>query len=220
VFPSLEHTAVQFGARFATVLDVGAARGQFALFALARFPGAKLICFEPLPDAHATERRVLRGRDVELHAVALGSSPGQTVLHVSVQDDSSSLLPIGFQQYKAFPGTHESHEIAVTVDTLDSYLDEQTPRPCLLKIDVQGGELDVLQGADAALSYVDEILVEVSFVELYTGQALAGEVIHYLMEHDFKLVDVYGLARAVDGIALQADLLFRRRLEQHTAGGE
>jgi FkbM family methyltransferase len=212
VFPSLEHTAVRFGAQFATVLDVGASRGQFALFALSRFPGARLVCFEPLPDARATARKVLAGRAVEIHGVALGASPGQTTLHVSAQDDSSSLLPIGSRQITAFPGTQESHEIDIAVDVLEAYLDERTVRPCLLKIDVQGNELDTLRGADGGLAYVDEILVEASFVELYTGQALAGDVIHYLSEHDFSLVDVYGLARGADGIALQADLLFRRQL--------
>jgi FkbM family methyltransferase len=208
VFPSLEHASVRFGAQFATVLDVGASRGQFALFALSRFPGAKVICFEPLPEARATARKVLTGRDVELHGVALGSSPGQTKLHVSAQDDSSSLLPIGSRQISAFPGTQESHEITVTVDVLDAYLHEGIARPCLLKIDVQGNELEALRGAATGLSYVGEILVEVSFVELYTGQALAGEVVRYLAEHDFRLVDVYSLVRDADGVALQADLLF------------
>ncbi len=210
VFPSLEHASVPFGAEFATVLDIGASRGQFALFALARFPGAKLICFEPLPDARATAHRVLNGRDVELHGVALGAVRGEKTLNVSVHDDSSSLLPIGPEQTRAFPGTHESHKIVVSVDVLDAYLGEDIRRPCLLKIDVQGSELDTLKGAERSLSCVDEIFIEVSFVELYTGQALASEVICYLAEHDFELVDFSGLVRAANGTALQADLLFRR----------
>ena len=175
VFPSLEHVSVRFGMRFATVLGVGTSRGQSALFALARFPGAKLIRFEPLPEARETARKVLAGHDVELHGVALGSSRGQTTLHVSAQDDSSSLLPIGSQQVTAFPGTQESHEIVVAVDVLDAYLDESTARPCLLKIDVQGNELDALRGAVAGLAHVDEILVEVSFVELDPAKLWPGE---------------------------------------------
>jgi FkbM family methyltransferase len=210
VFPSLEHTSVRFGAQFATVLDVGASRGQFALFALARFPDAKLICFEPLPEAQATARKVLAGRNVELHGVALGSAHGETALHVSARDDSSSLLPIGSRQVAAFPGTHEDRTVDVPVDVLSAYLDDQTARPCLLKIDVQGFELDVLRGAGESLNYVDEVFVEASFVELYTGQALASDVICYLAEHDLRLSDIHGLVRAADGTALQADLLFRR----------
>jgi FkbM family methyltransferase len=217
VFPSLEHASVRFGAQFATVLDVGASRGQFALFALARFPGAKLICFEPLPEAQATARRVLAGRDVELHGIALGLSPGETTLHVSARDDSSSLLPIGSRQVAAFPGTHEDRRVDVPVGVLATYLDENIARPCLLKIDVQGLELDVLRGAGASLDHVDEIFVEVSFVELYTGQALASDVICYLAERDLRLSDVHGIVRAADGTALQADLLFRRE-QPHEIG--
>jgi hypothetical protein len=137
-------------------------------------------------------------------------------MHVSAKDDSSSLLAIGAQQITTFPGTHEERTTEVTVDVLNTYLDEDLPRPCLLKIDVQGFELEVLRGAGDGLSRVDEVLVEASFVELYTGQALADEVVQYLAEHGLRLVDVLGIVRAVDGTALQADLLFRRPTMSHT----
>ena len=52
--------------------------------------------------------------------------------------------------------------------------------PCLMKIDVQGYELEVLQGAEKLLPSVEFLLVECSFTELYLGQALAGEVVAYL----------------------------------------
>lgn len=210
VFPSLEHTTVPFGMEFATVLDVGASRGQFALFARSRFRGAKIVCFEPLPEARATASRVLDDDDITLHGVALGVSSGQTELHVSARDDSSSLLPIGSQQVNMFPGTHETGTITVRVERLEKYLDDTIVRPCLLKLDVQGMELEVLRGAGPKLAHVDEVFVEVSFIELYTGQALAGDVIGYLAEHGLRLVDVHSVVRDSQGAALQADLLFRR----------
>ena len=210
VFPSLEHSAIHFGAQFATVVDVGASRGQFGLFALARFPHARLICFEPLPRALATATRLLDGGRTEFHGVALGAVTGQMTLHVSARDDCSSLLPIGRRCVEAFPGTQERTTIAVTVDVLEHYLSSDLPRPCLVKIDVQGSELDVLRGAGDALSVVDEVLVEVSFAELYTGQARADAVISFLADRGVRLVDVCGVARGADGAAIQADLLFRR----------
>lgn len=210
VLPSLEHAAVPFREGILTVLDVGSSRGQFALFALDRFPDATLVCFEPLPEAREVARRVLRNPRAEIHGVALGSTSGDAALHVSAHDDSSSVLPIGRRQVAAFPGTHAVRDLTVPMDVLASYIDDRMPRPCLLKIDVQGSELDVLRGAGSAgLSRVDEILVEASFVELYTGQALAGNVVAYLAQHGFQLVDIHGLARSADGTALQADLLFR-----------
>lgn len=216
VFPSLEHASVPFGSGFATVLDVGASRGQFALFARTRFPNAQLVCFEPLPEAYATLRKAITGQNAKLHNVALGSSRSETTMHISAKDDSSSLLAIGARQVRTFPGTHEDRTTNVTVDVLNTYLDGDLPRPCLLKIDVQGFELEVLKGADDGLSRVDEVLVEASFVELYTGQALADEVIRYLADRGLRLVDVHGVVRSADGGALQADFLFRRSTASHS----
>jgi FkbM family methyltransferase len=207
---SLEHEKVPFGKGFATVLDVGSSRGQFALFAAERFPGATIHCFEPLPEAFDTLKQMLADGPFEVHPVALGAERGTMELNVSGRDDSSSLLPIGSSQVELFPGTERARVESVTVDVLESYLGPQLARPCLLKLDVQGYELAVLEGAGEALDRVDEAFVECSFVELYEGQALASEVIGRLAQHGLRLVDVSGLVRASDGSAIQADFLFRR----------
>ena len=211
VFPSFEHTSLPFGSDFVTVFDVGTSRGQFALFALWRFRKARLICFEPLPEAAAAASHVLPSERVEVHSLALGSYPGDMTLHVSARDDSSSLLPIGPGQVAVFPGTHEERELTVPVDVLENYLTADVVRtPCLLKIDVQGGELDVLRGAGSALDLVDEVLVELSFVELYSGQPLAEEVVSYLGDRDLRLVDISEVAKGPTGEPVQAEFLFRR----------
>ncbi|MGX6446633.1 FkbM family methyltransferase [Patulibacter sp. S7RM1-6] len=210
VVPTVEHERVPLGGPYGTVLDVGASRGQFALHARRRFPGARVVCFEPLPSSQDTLRAVLGDR-VELRPVAVGAATGTATMHVSAADDSSSLLPIGRRQRAEFPGTHEERRIDVPVVTLSSVLAEGLQGPVLLKIDVQGLELDVLRGAGEALSTaVDAIFVECSFVELYDGQALADEVVAHLLERGFRLVGVHGVATAHDGQALQADFLFRR----------
>ncbi len=202
VFPSFEHAHVPFASDFATVVDAGTSRGQFALFALWRFPDARLICFEPLPGAAAVATDVLPANRVELHAIALGASAGKSTFHVSSHDDSSSLLPIGPRQIRAFPGTEEARQLTVSVDVLEKYLRKDlVRRPCLLKIDVQGAELDVLHGAGAALDAVDEVFVEGSFTELYAGQPLVHEIVSYLAARGFRLVDVSGLARSDTGEA-------------------
>ncbi len=85
--------------------------------------------------------------------------------------------------------------------------------PTLLKIDVQGYELELLRGAERSLAAIDEILVECSFVELYAGQPLADDVVCHLRERGFGLNGVHSVARGADGRPLQADLLFSRRPE-------
>jgi len=135
---------------FATVVDVGAGRGQFALVARRRYPTASLHCFEPL--AHSREKlAAVVGRDVRVHAIALGSTNTPAHFHVSQKRDSSSILPITDRQVEAFPGAGEAGQIVVNRARLDEVLTPQAlARPSLLKIDVQGYELEVLRGSEHA----------------------------------------------------------------------
>jgi len=220
VAAAVEHEDVPFQHDFASIVDVGAHHGQFALFARHRFPRAQLFCFEPLPNAQQIVRQVfpLPGQ-IELFEVALGSdTTAAQAMHVSRLDDSSSLLPITARYTTAFPGTEEATSISVPMTRLDDVLAEPAPtRPCLLKIDVQGYELEVLRGGDRVLQGVDEVFVECSFVELYTGQALAGELIAHLWSKGFRLAGVFGIKRDIAGQCLQADLLFQKSVDKHAA---
>ncbi|UUY02902.1 FkbM family methyltransferase [Svornostia abyssi] len=209
VVPSVEHADVPFRPRYGTVLDVGASRGQFALFASNRFPEAELICFEPLPEPRAILTQLLAGR-AEVRGTAVGAEGGTAELHVSASDDSSSLLPIGERQVAEFPGTQETGTVIVDVVRLADVVHQDMPGPRLLKIDVQGLELEVLKGLGEQIRLIDDVFVECSFTELYEGQALADEVISFLLSNGLRLVGVNGAMRATDGAVLQADLFFRR----------
>lgn len=198
-----------FGNGFSTVLDVGASRGQFALFSIENFPDAEIISFEPQPGP-ASELKSLLGDRVRLIETALGPEPGTASMNISGRDDSSSLLAIGKRQEEEFPGTGVDHTIEVAVSTLDREVERPFNRPCLLKMDVQGFELSVLKGASETVKNVDVAFIECSFVELYEGQALADEVILFMADAGFRLAGVYGVVYSSDGSAVQGDFLFRR----------
>lgn len=212
VAAATEHQHVVFEHEPRSVIDVGANRGQFALFALHRFPHARLHCFEPVPAALSTLRAVVGAHPrVRIHPLALGGAAGEAVLHVSASDDSSSLLPASKLLQAIYPQTRPVDEVTVRTDRLDHSLEAaDLAGPCLLKIDVQGFELEVLVGATALLPAIDEILVECSFVELYGGQPLADEVTAHLLEQGYRLRGVYGMTTDDGGRSLQADLLFAR----------
>jgi FkbM family methyltransferase len=212
VAASVEHEAMPLRADFRTVLDAGANKGQFATFAARRFPGSALICFEPLPQAGARLRKAVGNpRRLELYAVALGAENGEADFHVSAADDSSSLFAIGDRQRQEFPETAERTTIRVQVRRLDDLIEASAlTAPVLLKIDVQGGELAVLQGAAGILESIDAVLVEVSFVELYTGQALADDVWEHLRGYGFSCRGVWSMTYGHRGECLQGDLLFAR----------
>jgi FkbM family methyltransferase len=209
---AIEHTSFLKNEFFATVLDAGANKGQFALAARAHYPIARIVAFEPLPRPAVIFRKVFStDANVSFMPIALGSTPGEEIIHVSGRADSSSLLPISALQSQTFPGTEEVGIQTIRVERLDGVLMSETlARPVLLKIDVQGFELELLKGAEQSLAHIDDIYVELSFVPLYDGQALTGDVTAWLRERGFVLAGVYNIAHTAGGRPVQADFHFRR----------
>ena len=208
VAATLDHDTALGRDSFATVIDVGANKGQFAVYARSRWPKARLICFEPLPEPRAKLVRVTRGK-AEIHDGALGAAPGEGRMHLATRTDSSSLLALGARQ-KAIYGMEESGALHVPIKRLDACLATPLPQPVLLKIDVQGFELEVLKGATGLLPQIDAAYVEVSYVELYEGQALHEEIERFLIDAGFSLDGRFN-THVHQGEPVQADLLFRRR---------
>ena len=211
VLPTLEHQPLLAALQPALVVDVGANRGQFSLDVRRAAPNSRVLAFEPLGPEAGMYRSILgKTKAYALHEVALGAVAGSVEFHVSAARDSSSLLPIGERQNQLFPGTREVSMEQVTVRTLDEYIGEIGERtPSLLKLDVQGGELDVLRGSSRALASFRWVYVEMSFVELYCGQPLAHELVEFLRAHGFRLVGV-GRPSVNDGMPVQVDALFER----------
>ena len=79
----------------------------------------------------------------------------------------------------------------------------------MLKLDVQGFELNVLNGGTNFLNKVDYILIELSFKQLYIGQPLFNELYSFLREKNFELVDILDFSRNPNSFEmLQVDALF------------
>jgi len=143
--------------------------------------------------------------------MCIGRENGMAEFHVTNRADSSSLLRPGEGQERAF-NVHGAATISVPVRRLDDLLAvSDLVRPCLMKIDVQGAELDVLAGAAKLLPCVDFIYVELSYVELYEGQPFATEVLTYLFGAGYQLRGVYNQAFTPAFGATQADFLLCRK---------
>jgi len=107
-----------------------------------------------------------------------------------------------------FPGTEEVATQLVEVRTLDDFADElASDGPALLKIDVQGAELEVVRGAAATPGSFRWIYLEMSFVELYDGQPLADTMIDELRDRGFRLAGT-GTPSISGGLPVQVDALF------------
>ena len=214
VAAAIEHEPILRMRSYAMVVDIGANRGQFALAVRHYFPGSRIISFEPLPTPSSTFRRIFRNdKGIILYQVAIAPYEGEEEIHISKRDDSSSLLPITSTQSDLFPGTEESGKAKIYAAPLTKYIKlDEIVSPALLKLDVQGYELEALRGCKELLPRFDSIYVECSFVELYQGQALAHEVIAYLSDSGFLLSGVYNIVYDQDGKAIQGDFLFKSEI--------
>ena len=217
--PSFEHFPILAAlGHIDMVIDVGANVGQFAMAARMSFPEAKIHSFEPISSIGASYRKIMaHDHKATLYTYALGSKTAQKEINVTQAIDSSSLLEPALQS-KIFPGTHKIDVEQVDVAPLTSFFSEdQLSGVCLLKIDVQGYEMQVLKGCEGLLGCFDWIYCEASFLELYSGQPLAGEIIKWLTNRGFRLSGVH-----VDQVsyrrhrAIQADFLFERSCQNLT----
>lgn len=207
---AIEHEHLGKIGTVSSVIDAGANKGQFALVSRKLWPNCKVYSFEPLEKPSKVFSAVFSDDDnVHLFRNALGSDNKEATMHISASMDSSSILSITDRQQDVFPGTHEVGSVKVKVAPLHHTItSEDVIRPSLMKIDVQGYEMEVLVGSQKLFSCLDYIYVELSFVELYAGQPLVSEVLEYLSKNNFGLVGVYNLNYDIYGNPVQGDWLF------------
>lgn len=196
-----------------TVLDVGANSGQFAsLLRSARF-GGRIISFEPLPDAYRQlVRRARKDPFWQTRNCALGERNATMVINVSRNSYSSSLLPITDAHLEAAAGSRVIGGVEVAVTTLADLATDLniSPTRTMLKIDAQGYESRVLDGAGDVLELVAAVQLELSTVVLYSGQQLFDDLRTRLEEKGLSLFSMEpGIADRM-GRMLQCDGLFVR----------
>lgn len=196
------------------VLDVGANVGQFGDELRHAGYRGRIVSAEPLQSAYARLAEHVR-TDAAWHAerAAVSREPGTLTMNVSANSVSSSALPILDRHASAAPasGYVGSEEVpATTVDDLVSR-HRIDPGAALLKVDVQGYEMAVFEGAAATLSQFAMVRTELSLVSLYEGQALLPEVVEHLGRHGLELWSVEpGFTEAATRRMLQLDGVFVR----------
>lgn len=211
VAPSIEHIKVFNRIKnVQTIIDVGSNRGQFALSASYFFPESRIICFEPLKSAfHCLEQVFKNKTNFILFNFAIGNEQKEIEINISNKEDSSSILEITKKQETVFPGTEKSSSELVKLTTLKEIIqDEDLNNDVLLKIDVQGYELEVLHGSKSLLTKLKYIYVESSFVEFYKEQPKISDILGFLLTNNFKLDGVYNMSYDKNGDPVQADFLF------------
>lgn len=211
VAATIEHKEALAQLSFDCILDVGANKGQFALFSRCTFGDCRIISFEPLErPAEIFESLFRSDPHVRLVRAAIAARHGTITMHITEEDDSSSPLEVNELQNRIF-GSRVIERREVPCGPLKEFLtaDDLGART-LLKIDAQGYELEVLRGVESLFDDIEAIYCEVSFMRLYKGQALASDIISYLKEKQFNLCGVYNLFTDKREGPVQADMLFIR----------
>ncbi len=174
---------------FACILDIGANEGQFASIARLLWPTAQIHSFEPLPDVHALLAAKFRDDPfVTAHNFGLSDRPDKRQMHHSAFSPSSSLLPMAELHRSEWPQSVAHTEVEVHLERLDDWIrtvGDKSVEPILVKIDVQGFELAVINGGVEALQRAAFVVLEVSFYELYEAQPLFGQIHDRLRELGF-----------------------------------
>ncbi len=177
------------------VFDIGGGQGTTLKLFAAELPHARIELFEPI----SSNFEIIQGQFgqnamIKLHQLALGCEEGEAVIHVADRVTSSSLLdlnPNAHAEGSYLAGALKpAREEKIQVKRVEAFLDKHS-KIDLMKLDVQGFELNVLKGAGEALKKVKYIILEVSNHDGYSGAPLYHEIDAWMREHGFELADLF-----------------------------
>jgi FkbM family methyltransferase len=213
--PSFQGIALLNRNNVEVVLDVGANLGQYAMN-LRRFGyNGRIMSFEPVK---ACFDRLLatsaNDYDWTAHRIALGTTAGLSTINVAANNGaSSSFLPMLESHVNAAPDAQYVRQEKVNVATVDEFVAEHLKPDArvFLKLDVQGFEKAVIQGAQHTLPSLVGVQLEMSFVPLYDGGMLYLEAFDWAASQGFTLMSIEPMfTHPRTGQLLQADGIFIR----------
>jgi len=198
------------------VLDVGANAGGFGSYLREIGYRDRIVSFEPLSSAHLllVKRSSRDEKWIAAPRCAVGHEDGEVAIQIAGNSESSSILDMKQLHCEAAPGSGYVGTEMAPMKTLDSASASfiSGDSKILLKVDTQGYEEHVLSGAIRTLAQTAILQMELSLVELYSGQKLLPETLSFLDGLGFEL---WGLspvfADARSGRILQYDGVFLRR---------
>lgn len=194
-----------------TIFDVGANRGEMTSNYSLLFPGAKIYAFEPFPEAaNIFSTRFSSNKNVQLFACALGSSIGKKIFYVNKNADTNSLLKPVKMGLSSDKQVANISTVNIDVTTISEFCAEKNIDSIdILKLDIQGGELDALKGAECLLSQkrVKLIYTETYFRQQYADQPLYFEIAKYLFQFGYVLQDIYNPIYGKNALAW-CDMIF------------
>lgn len=196
------------------VFDIGANTGQFALELRSVKYKERIVSFEPLVDAYnSLITASIRDPKWHIHPrTAIGDFEGEIQINIAGNSASSSVLPMLNSHRLAAPNSAYIGSVNSPISCLDNLAPEYIEKGSknyFIKIDTQGYEWKVLNGALKTLEFARGIMCELSFVQLYEGQYLWTDVLERLESYGFTLWSLQPIfIDNKSGRVLQADGIF------------
>jgi FkbM family methyltransferase len=177
---------------FRTLIDIGAADGEYGAFIVQHQRIRYAYFFEPRKDCQVqlgvVAAKVEHGA---VFPVALGDKDGNVKFIETAYGPSSSILPAMPHALGGFPQIQPKAELVVPLRKLDNVLAERhIEDDLLIKVDVQGFEDRVIRGGARTFRRAKAVLIEMSFVPLYQGQLLFEEVHQSLVQAGLRFAGI------------------------------
>ena len=199
------------------ILDAGAYIGEMALAYRRQFPQARILALEPFPEIHEVLLRRTNGFNIECYKLALADQTGAADLQVFNHAPANSLLTPHPNRGNVWGEGVMKPSGLITIKTIsldDLFLEFGIQHLDLLKLDVQGLEYKILNGAKELLKKggVDFVYLELILMPTYDQQATLSAYFHLLEDTGFELHNLYNLS-SIRGQLRQVDALFKRKNE-------
>jgi FkbM family methyltransferase len=194
------------------IIDGGASIGDTSQSFSKLFPNAVIHAFEPFPDfLNALHKKAGQNHNIKVHPLALGKNNCATAFNVNQSEGTNSLLKPNENATEIYGSLFKAKKIIdVQLIKLDDWFkSSQSQMIDILKLDLQGGELDALQGAHNLFEQglIKTVLCEFMFQKTYQDQASWIELARKIENYGLRLFNLYQ-KQYYNGQIIQADLLF------------
>jgi FkbM family methyltransferase len=187
-----------------TVIDVGAAAHTSELYE--EFKDSRLLLIEPLVEFEPFLQKICGSYKAQYVLAAAGDAPGSATINVHPDKFGSSLLKE--VEGASVDGTPREVPV-VTIDRVCA--EKNLAGPYLIKVDVQGAELQVLAGARRTLEQTEVVILEVTLFGTMIGGPQVFDIVHWMKNAGFVVYDIYGFHyRPLDEALCQVDMIFVR----------
>jgi FkbM family methyltransferase len=184
-----------FGNQDILIYDVGANRGVTIDHFIQLFPGATVHGFEPYKElAEGMSKRYVDNKNIIINKCGIADMQTTMSLNINFSADTSSLLlskKTGLNSDKQVETVRQENVPVITIDEYAAA--NKHDHIHILKLDIQGSELNALKGAENLLTKnaIDAIFTEAYFIQQYEKQPLFHEIVSFLFTFDYELQDIY-----------------------------